>query len=360
MDADHRGRRLGHLRGHDAGRDGRRHPVARARSRRPSGSTTDRRCPSSEPAPQRLVRDGARLMFAIAVRHWRDVPRSSLPLYAVLDRRSRTRVADVRTGSVDPTTVPPSEVVAAGIAAVVAGLAIAAARQRLRLPGDARRALARRLGRRLRRRASRRTGIVRRALDRAFDAVGAFVLTVVASLVRVRSRSASSRSASRSWRRRTPAFAVLIVRARSDGDPVPCTSSSGSSLAVPVVMREGRGPHRRAAPVVGARRAARGGGCSGSLLVAGIARAAQRVVSSGSFIGADSSIDFLVGVGVSGDRRAASRSCCTASHRGVGVRERASRGRRAHRTSPRPSARADAPATGADDAGSVADRERTA
>jgi hypothetical protein len=192
---------------------------------------------SSLGAPSRLrFWSAIGLVFSTAVRNWRMCLEISAP-YAILLGVTNA-VTRSSTGIVDPTRLETSEVAAAGIEAIiavgvfllvnvfVAPVTIGA----LSLVGSA--AV---YGDRI-----DTTGVFRRAIDRALDAVTAFLLTaliiavplvalaIVASLFVLAAGGAVG-------------FGVLLF-----GSiillPVAVYVSVRLSLAVPVVMREGRGP----------------------------------------------------------------------------------------------------------------------
>jgi hypothetical protein len=179
--------------------------------------------------------DAIRLTFATTIRHWKTCITISA-LYAGLLGVANA-VARTSSGFVDPTTLAPSEVLAAGIAAVAVLTVIMliyvfvgpATLGALSLVGSA--AV---YGDEI-----DTMGIIRRAFDRSLEAIGATLLTVVALTVPpfiVGMLALVVYLASH-----LAGFAVLAFGLALLALPLVYVAVR-LSLALPVVMREGRGP----------------------------------------------------------------------------------------------------------------------
>jgi hypothetical protein len=232
-------------------------------------------------------------------------------IFAIIARRPRTcaaigaayaaaiglanAVARSATGVLDPTTVSPGEVVAAGVAALVA-LGILLLVNMIVLPvtlgalslvgsagvyGDD----------------VETEGTLRRALDRAFEAIGAFVLVflcLVAQLAAVGIIALIVALVA------SPDIGFGVLNVASIILLIPVTYVIVRfSLAVPVVMREGRGPidaMRRSWTLVGGM----WWWVFGLLLPGLIVFALNAAFSLRSFVGPDLIGDFLLGSAISG------------------------------------------------------------
>lgn len=228
------------------------------------------------------------LVFRTAVTHWRT-NLTIASLYAVLAGLANV-VTRSSTGIVDPTTLQPSDVASAGIQAVVAiGLVLLVnvfagpvTVGALSLVGSA--AV---YGDEVDTR-----GIVRRALDRALDAVGATVL--LALIIGLPVAVLGSVSLGLLVASRSLGFAFLMFGSVVLG-LILLYVCVRSSLAIVVVMREGRGPLaalRRSWEIVGG---AWWWVFGVAVVIALCVGVFVSIVSIRSFSGPDSGVDFVVG-----------------------------------------------------------------
>lgn len=242
----------------------------------------------TEASPALSLSPTVALVFRTAVKHWRTCL-ALTAVYAALSGLVQA-VARGSTGIVDPTTLDPSAVAAAGIEIVIAIVSLVAVNvviQPVTLGALSLVGSGEVYGDEI-----DTAGIGRVALDRALDAIAAglvLILVLAVPLLAVGVVSVASVVLGGA----TTAFGVLVFGFFFVGVPLLYVLVR-LSLAIPVVMREGRGPIealRRSWSLV------RGAWWSvfGVVVVALAIGAATVFTSFRSFIGPDTPVDFIVG-----------------------------------------------------------------